>query len=382
VGAAREAAARRHARHQARSADTGPGIPPAKRHLLFEDFSQLFTVPGQEGAGTGLGLAISARLAAAMGGRIGCDAEVAEGALFWVELPLREVTLPDAAPSGAAARAGTAPETAGRALRVLVADDVAANRMVARAMLAAAGHRVDSASDGAEAVAAVEREAYDVVLMDVQMPVMDGLEATRRIRALDGGRGRVPILAVTASALPEQVAACHAAGMDGHLPKPIDRESLLSAVGRLASGGAFAGAPAPDDAKAEAPLLDRAALGNLASDLGPTAEVVIGEFVAELRLGVEALSNPGIVADLPRLRHASHRLLGAARTLGCRRLARAIEGLQGVAHAGSDPAPALRRVLDVASETLPALDASIRREAMVDPAPVEPARLTAQGVGN
>jgi signal transduction histidine kinase/CheY-like chemotaxis protein len=358
--------------------DTGPGIPPEKRHLLFEDFSQLFPVPGQEGTGTGLGLAISARLAAAMGGRIGCDPEVKTGALFWVELPLREVALPTAALPVAAA----APlrDAGGRSLRVLVADDVAANRMVARAMLVAAGHRVDSAADGAEALAAVERDTYDVVLMDVQMPVMDGLEATRRIRGLDGGRGRVPILAVTASALPEQVEACRAAGMDGHLPKPIDRESLLAAVGRLANGGSLAGGAAPCEEEVEAPLLDRAALANLAADLGPTAEVVIGEFVGELRLGVETLSAEGIGPDLPRLRHAAHRLLGAARTLGARRLARAIEALQSVAHAGSDSTEALRRVLAVSAETLPALEATLRREPVNDQAPAEPQRMAAQGV--
>lgn len=335
--------------------DTGPGVPPEKRHLLFEDFSQLFPVAGQEGAGTGLGLAISARLAAAMGGRIGCDSEVRNGALFWVELPLKEVPLPTPV---AAAPAPLEPTAApGRSLRVLVADDVAANRMVARAMLVAAGHRVDSAADGAEALAAVMRETYDVVLMDVQMPVMDGLESTRRIRALEGGRGRVPILAVTASALPEQVAACHEAGMDGHLPKPIDRESLLNAVARLASGDTLVDMPAPRLTDTEAPLLDEAALRNLANDLGPTAEVVIGEFVAEVRLGYDTLSDPAILQDLPRLRHAAHRLLGAARTLGARRLGAVTEAMQAGIHAGRDPAEALHLVLETARHTLPLLEA-------------------------
>jgi signal transduction histidine kinase/CheY-like chemotaxis protein len=342
--------------------DSGPGIPAEKRHLLFEDFSQLFPVHGQEGAGTGLGLAISARLAAAMGGRIGCDAEIKTGALFWVELPLKEVALSTALELPAAAPAAPAREEGSRPLRVLVADDVAANRMVARAMLAAAGHKVDSAADGAEALAAVERERYDVVLMDVQMPVMDGLEATRRIRQLDGGRGRVPILAVTASALPEQVEACHAAGMDGHLPKPIDRGSLLAAVSRLALGEAVKAPAAASEADADVPLLDEAALASLAADLGPTAEVVIGEFVAELRLGIETLGAEGIGRDLPRLRHAAHRLLGAARTLGARRLGRAVEALQGVAHTGTDTSEALRRALAVAADTLPELESTLRRE--------------------
>jgi signal transduction histidine kinase/DNA-binding NarL/FixJ family response regulator len=346
--------------------DSGPGIPPEKRHLLFEDFSQLVTAPGDAGAGTGLGLAISARLAAAMGGRIACDPAVTQGALFWVELPLRPVSLPSPVP--ALAEAGASAVADARSLRVLVADDVAANRMVARAMLVAAGHRVDSAADGAEALAAVEREEYDVVLMDVQMPGMDGLEATRRIRGLPGMRSRVPVLAVTASALPDQVAACHAAGMDGHLPKPIDRESLLSAIARLASGGTLADAAPAADAAADGPLLDRAALASLAADLGPTSEVVIGEFVGEIRLGIEALSAPGIATDMPRLRHAAHRLLGASRTLGAQRLSQAIETMQAALHGGGAAEPGLVRVLAVAAATLPAIETALRPPPVNDPA--------------
>lgn len=360
--------------------DTGPGVPPEKRHLLFEDFSQLFPVAGQDGAGTGLGLAISARLAAAMSGRIGCDSEAGQGAMFWVELPLREVPLP--AGAIAAPPAETVVAVSGRSLRVLVADDVAANRMVARAMLVAAGHRVDSAADGAEALAAVERDAYDVVLMDVQMPVMDGLDATRRIRALDGPRSRVPVLAVTASALPEQVAACRAAGMDGHLAKPIDRESLLAAVQRLAAGDTMHG-PCPHAVReASQPLLDEAVLRNLAADLGPTSEVVISEFVGEVRLGYGTLSTPAIAHDIPRLRHAAHRMLGAARTLGARRLGATTEAMQADIQAGRDPSEGLRHVLEVAAATLPLIEAPMERHAHNDVVPAaRPARL-AQGVGD
>jgi signal transduction histidine kinase/CheY-like chemotaxis protein/HPt (histidine-containing phosphotransfer) domain-containing protein len=359
--------------------DTGPGVPPEKRHLLFEDFSQLFPVAGQEGAGTGLGLAISARLAAAMGGRIGCDSEAGQGALFWVELPLREVPMPAGAATVAPVDLAAAP---GLSLRVLVADDVAANRMVARAMLVAAGHRVDSAADGAEALAAVERDAYDVVLMDVQMPVMDGLEATRRIRALDGSRRRVPILAVTASALPEQVSACRAAGMDGHLAKPIDRESLLAAVTRLAAGDTLHGPSALPSMDSRQPLLDEAALRNLAADLGPTAEVVISEFVGEVRLGYETLSTSAIAQDIPRLRHAAHRMLGAARTLGARRLGAVTESMQADIHAGRNPSDGLRAVLEVAAATLPLIEAPLERQAHNDAAPIMRAVRVAQGVGS
>ncbi|MGK7863336.1 ATP-binding protein [Falsiroseomonas sp. E2-1-a4] len=362
--------------------DTGPGVPPEKRHLLFEDFSQLFPVAGQEGAGTGLGLAISARLAAAMGGRIGCDSEFGPGARFWVELPLKQVPLPAAATTLAARPADPTPSTPVRSLRILVADDVAANRMVARAMLVGVGHRVDSAADGAEALAAVEREAYDVVLMDVQMPVMDGLEATRRIRALDSARRRVPVLAVTASALPEQVAACHAAGMDGHLAKPIDRESLIMAVARLAGGDTLQATTNIAAVDEQQPLLDLSALRNLAADLGPTADAVISEFVSEVRIGFETLSVPAILDDLPRMRHAAHRMLGAARTLGARRLGAVTEALQKDMNAEQDLAAPLRLVLDTAAATLPLIEAPLGSLAQNDsPSRSRAARL-AQGVAD
>jgi signal transduction histidine kinase/CheY-like chemotaxis protein len=370
--------------------DTGPGVPPEQRHLLFEDFSQLAPPVGLDAAGTGLGLAISARLAAAMGGRIGCDPDVGQGALFWVELPLAEVPLPaeQAAPAAPAPvppalpvrpaqPAPVAPATVeGRSLRILVADDVAANRMVARAMLVAAGHRVDTAADGAEAVAAVEREAYDLVLMDVQMPRVDGLDATRRIRAMDGPAAKVPILAITASALPEQVAACRAAGMDGHVPKPIDRDLLLAAVARLGAGGSLDMPLSPGGTDPEEPLVDQAALGRLAADLGPTADAVIGEFIVELRLALQAMAEAA-ATDALRLRHATHRLLGAARTLGASRLAQAVAALQAAHHQSADGTALLRRVEAVAAATLPALEQARRRE---EPGGGDAAlRLAAQG---
>ncbi|WP_237213768.1 ATP-binding protein [Falsiroseomonas oryziterrae] len=346
--------------------DTGPGIPAEKRHLLFEDFSQLLPNQGEETSGTGLGLAISARLAALMGGRIGCDSEHRSGALFWVELPLREVAPPALATTAGGAGAARA---AGESLRVLVADDVAANRMVARAMLVAAGHRVDAASDGAEALAAAGQADYDVILMDVQMPGMDGLDATRHIRALPGRRGRVPVLAVTASALPEQIAACQAAGMDGHLSKPIDREALLAAITRLAAGQ---GAPPAAEAAtaAEPQLVDAAALAGLGGDLGASADAVIAAFMTELRTVTVMLGAAGIADDAARLRTLAHRLLGAARTLGARRLARATETLQQELRKGGDAAPALAEVLRLAGATLPVLEAATRPElALAPPSP-------------
>jgi len=339
--------------------DSGPGVPADKRHLLFSDFVQLAD-RSSEAAGTGLGLSISARLVALMGGRIGCDSGPGGGAVFWVELPLTPAA-PMATPETFEIPAGDAPRPVTGA-RVLVVDDLAANRLVAQAMLSAAGYRVASAAEGAEALRMVEAEDFDIILMDLQMPVMDGLESTRRIRALPVPKGQIPILAVTASALPDQVLACREAGMDGHLSKPVDRDGLLGAVARLLSQPRVARAALPN---VEPVLLDEAVLTALAIDLGASGASIIGEFIAELR-DVSALMRTA--SDTTSVRALSHRLVGAARTLGARRLAQATERLQAAQRAGADAAGLLQRVLEVAAVTLPLLDAWLAARLMANTA--------------
>ncbi len=209
--------------------DTGPGIPPERRALLFRDFSRLETAPGREFGGAGLGLAITAALAKAMGGTIGVETGLGRiGSLFWLDLPL-----PEAAPPPTQAAEPAPAEAPGPRRRVLVVDDVAPNRMVARILLEGAGHEVALATDGAEAVEAVRKGGFDLVLMDIHMPGMDGLEATRRIRAEEAGGRRVPIIALSADALREQVEQCRAVGMDGHLAKPLERGALMTVLGAI-----------------------------------------------------------------------------------------------------------------------------------------------------
>lgn len=208
--------------------DNGPGVPEDQRERLFHDYERM----GADAAGTegtGLGLAITAALARAMGGHASYEpGPEGEGSCFSVILPLPAAALPDAAPAKA-----PDPSLIDRPLRVLVVDDIAANRMVAQALLTQAGHRVQSCADGASAVRAIESGPLpDVVLMDVHMPGMDGFETTARIRALPGPAGRVPVLAVTAEAAAEEVRACLDSGMDGHVAKPIERERLLAAITR------------------------------------------------------------------------------------------------------------------------------------------------------
>ena len=188
--------------------------------------------------GAGLGLALSARLANLMGGTLGHVDNPGGGSVFWLELPTNPVNeLPSAANPASDLSKPQAQEPPFRAFRVLLVDDVLMNRDVASSFLRLSGHLVVCAESGEEGVAAAADADFDVVLMDVRMPGIDGLEATRRIRALQGARGQVPIVALTAQAFTEQVAACRAAGMDSHLSKPFDPETLLAAVTQAVRSG-------------------------------------------------------------------------------------------------------------------------------------------------
>lgn len=220
--------------------DTGPGIPAGQRALLFRDFSRLSAL---EVEGHGLGLAITHGLVQAMGGRIGVLPGLQErGSLFWAELPLEQA--PPAPPQGSAAQ-GSALQGSmlpGAPLRILVVDDVPLNRMVARTMLHQAGHSVAEAGSGEEALAHLRAHPVELVLLDLQMHGMDGLETARRIRAEEAGRAggrRVTILALSSTDVAEGLPGCREAGMDGYLPKPLQRETLLRALPAplLSAGG-------------------------------------------------------------------------------------------------------------------------------------------------
>lgn len=207
--------------------DNGPGVPEDMRARLFQDYERMGAdAAGMEG--TGLGLAITAALARAMGGGVQYEpVSSGSGSRFIVTLPLVAATLPvvDAEP------VASAEPQVSRCLRIMVVDDIAANRMVAQALLKQAGHQVDCYADGPAAIAAIARGPLpDAVLMDIHMPGMDGFAATASIRALPPPARHVPVIAVTAEAAPDEVRACLAAGMDGHVSKPIDRTALLDAI--------------------------------------------------------------------------------------------------------------------------------------------------------
>ena len=214
-------------------ADTGPGLP-AETRRQFREAAERPEAASCLIEGAGLGLAVTVRLVTLMGGALGYDERLGGGSVFWVEIPaveapaLRGLEEPDA---GAAARSR---------LRLLVVDDIDINRDIASAFLSSGGHEVVSVETGEAAIAAVAGAPFDVVLMDVCMPGMDGLEATRRIRALPGQCRHVPIVALTAQAFAEQIRTCHSAGMNSHVSKPFTYDALLDAVVRAAGGSRLA----------------------------------------------------------------------------------------------------------------------------------------------
>jgi PAS domain S-box-containing protein len=209
--------------------DTGIGLAPEKIGQLFERFAQADASTTRVYGGTGLGLAISRRLIEMMGGEIGAEGRPGEGSTFWFEVPL---PLADADAGQTAGPVAAVPAQ----LRVLMADDAPANRELVTAILGGLGLDLDTVEDGAQAVEAARRDAYDLILMDVHMPVMDGLAATRAIRELGGPAGIVPIVALTANVQPEQVDRCREAGMDGHVGKPIQIGQLLAAMSAATRG--------------------------------------------------------------------------------------------------------------------------------------------------
>jgi PAS domain S-box-containing protein len=206
--------------------DTGIGIPRHKQARLFERFSQVDGSIRREYGGTGLGLAISRRLVELMGGSFGVESEEGQGADFWFNVMLAETE----GDSCETASPGVAQSSS--AACILLVEDNEINQEIAGAVLTAAGHRVEIAADGAAAIKLIQSHPFDVVLMDIQMPGMDGLTATRHIRSLGQDARNVPIIAMTANVLPQQVQKFKEAGMDDHVGKPFKREQLLAAIER------------------------------------------------------------------------------------------------------------------------------------------------------
>ena len=209
--------------------DTGIGIPANAVAHVFERFSQADSSITRQFGGTGLGLAICKHIVTLMGGKIGVESETGKGSRFWFNIP---TTLGEAPQEVSSAAIDRARYDFGR-LRILIADDSPVNQIFMSAMLTRRGHIVDAVTNGLEAVQSVRRYNYDLVLMDVQMPEMDGPTATAQIRKLQGSEAATPIIALTADAMSGRREKYLAAGMDDYVTKPVKTAELFSAMARV-----------------------------------------------------------------------------------------------------------------------------------------------------
>ncbi len=313
-----------------RVTDTGIGIEERDLDRIFEEFRTLDTSYSRQAEGTGLGLAIARRLVTAMGGEIGVASEPGEGSLFWVRLPVGAPVSPAAGPDADGAIRPEVQVPALGGLRVLLVEDNPINRLVAREMLHAAGHEVVEAVDGREGVRIAAAERFDAILMDISMPEMDGVAATRTIRGQEGPNRAAPIIALTAHALPEDTGRFLAAGITETLVKPLSMAALQRA---LTGAGDFA---------AESRAVIASTFCDLSAKLGQEkAARLIERFTAEAEALVARTMAPEWAATPPvEKAEAVHRLAGSAAVLGAGQLRRALQDLETACRRGDAGAEA------------------------------------------
>jgi signal transduction histidine kinase/DNA-binding NarL/FixJ family response regulator/HPt (histidine-containing phosphotransfer) domain-containing protein len=311
--------------------DSGPGIPLEAQPRLFQEFTQVDQLATRRAGGTGLGLAISRKIVTAMQGEIGVRSSPGHGSTFWFTVAL-------APAQGEVVVEAATSEPQVRPLRILVAEDNPVNQQVALGLLRRRGHSVDVVATGRAAVEAVARRSYDVVLMDVHMPEMDGIEATRQIRRLPGEAGQVPIIALSASAMKDETDACMAAGMLGHLAKPIDPVALAATLSHYAGAAparepAAVGAPAVGEALGE--VVDEAYVRLLVDSLGAAKVAqLVADLPAHARPHRARLGAASADADLPQIQAAAHALAGMAANLGLTALAELTGAIEDACRAG------------------------------------------------
>jgi PAS domain S-box-containing protein len=353
--------------------DTGPGIPQDRLEQIFKPFSQADGSITRKFGGTGLGLSISGDLIGQMGGTISVDSVMGEGSTFHfsIRMPVAQPTRTDAWAMGTGVLVldpAAVPDRDLLKCHVLLVDDIAVNRLLALRLLESMGHRVTVASNGLEAVQQVERNDFDLVLMDLQMPVMDGYEATLRIRQREAAGSRhTPIVAMTAHAMQDEKQRCLDAGMVGHVSKPISKQALWIAVqqhalprttrdlpkglpslptpkptpthaAELTNAQAVTSEPAMPPVSALAvkpgPLRDEAAaLEMLGGDRELLAELV-QMFLQDLVPQGAELSRVGAAGDLPKLGRLAHAQKGAAGAVGANAARLAASALETACNAG------------------------------------------------
>ncbi|OYU90786.1 MAG: hypothetical protein CFE29_08145 [Bradyrhizobiaceae bacterium PARB1] len=297
--------------------DTGIGIPRDRLNALFEPFTQLGDSASRRRGGTGLGLAICRRLATAMDGTIEVDSEPGRGSTFQLRLPLPAAPA-DRSETHVAAEADDPVPTPHE---ILVVDDDDNNRFVLSGLLDMMGHRVTEATDGMQALVLLAQQQIDVVLTDLQMPDMDGIELVGRIRALPGGNAAVPVVAITADVSAGIVERCVQAGMDGYVSKPVISDDLKRTIAAVCAGPPFA--------HVASRIPGRNFLASLQQDLGAeTASKLVEQALTAVERSAAEIETSLRRRDKEAARRAAHRLAGSAGLAGLTALSIAAAALE------------------------------------------------------
>jgi PAS domain S-box-containing protein len=308
--------------------DTGIGIAPDHVDRLFQPFVQAEASTARRFGGTGLGLAISRRLARSMGGDVTVASEAGKGSVFTVIVAVEphagEVPTARLPPTPRRARAGEQGKT------ILLAEDNDTSRFLISTMLGRRGHKVTTVTNGKEAVEAAATRAFDILLLDMQMPVMDGIEAMRHIRADEAGRRRVPIIALTADVIEEHRRAYREAGADRVVPKPVDWLALDEEMDALTAGKTPVPAPRDKDGGGSAvPLIDTALLDELEESLGrDTLRAMIPSFIDSARTYLADIEAAAAKKNARQVRRAAHALKGLCAQFGAAAVAAQADSLE------------------------------------------------------
>lgn len=335
-------------------ADTGPGVPPALVDTIFSEFEQTDATRDSGFGGTGLGLAIAKRLITGMGGKIDLESELGAGSVFRIEVPFEACTQK---PSGLDNK-DQQPDRPPGGARLLLVDDVEANRIIGAELLKNRGFSVEVAKDGLEAVQLAGQTPYDVILMDIRMPTLNGLEATQRIRQSCGMNAGTPIIALTANAEKSEIQRCLQGGMDGFVSKPFNIDKLSTTIAEAISDKATEvqnvdNAPTQDDD--QHPLLSDDVIKQLSRDTSAeNLPMMISVFINEIKKRLEYIDIAVNKQDELEIREQAHALKSCAGTFGGLKLqeaARELEDLASRSNACSE-ALALERVTEIAKDTL------------------------------